>query len=80
MEALFNEASCLEPSDPHADGLVLLIIKASQALLGWMGIQQDVQGVLNNLTRDSSHVTQFTCNDLLVLVQEVFECAFLFVG
>jgi hypothetical protein len=68
VEALFNEASCLEPSDPLADGLVLLIIKASQALLGWMGIQQDVQGVLNNLTWDSSHVKQFTCNDLLVLV------------
>jgi len=51
-----NEAGIKLPGKLLTNGLVLLFIKASEALLHWLGISLDVEVVLGDLLRDAGHV------------------------
>ena len=62
------------------DGPMFLLIKATQALLHWLGAWPDLQGVLDDLSQNAWHVRGSPRKDVSVGAEEVGERAFLFGG
>jgi hypothetical protein len=62
---------------PHR-GFPLLLCKAPQWLVDWLGIWPDMKCVLSQLPRHTRHVFWRPCKDVLILTEEAGELAFLF--
>ena len=63
-----------------ADGPVLLLVEATQALLHQRGAWPDLQGMLDDFSQNAWHVRGFPRNDVSIGVEEVDERTFLFIG
>jgi hypothetical protein len=76
---LFHEPNCQEFCDFLANGHALLHIKMVEPLSDWSRCGPDIQGVLDELPRDSWHVCRLPSEDVVVGSKEVDEDVFLFV-
>ena len=63
-----------------ADGPVLLLVEATQALLHQRGAWPNLQGMLSDFSRNAWHVRGFPHKDVFVGTEEVNERTFLFRG
>ena len=50
-----------------------------EELFDWLHFWVSVEVVLSELPRDAWHVRRFPCEDVSILMDELYECAFLFV-
>ena len=80
MVYFLDESSHQKLHDLLTDGPVLLLVKAMQALLYWLGAWPDLQGVLGDFPWNAWHVRGFPREDISVGAEEVDERAFLFGG
>jgi hypothetical protein len=74
------EPYCQELGDLFVDGLALFFVEAVELLGEWSGRQLDVLGVLGDFYWDPQHVNGFPGKDVTVVLEEVDDRAFLFVG
>jgi hypothetical protein len=75
---ILNEASDQEPGQLFVHGLVLLLVKASHALLDRLRTGFDIEGVLDDVPGDARHFCQAPRKYVLVALGEVNGLAFLF--
>ena len=78
MEFLLDESGLQELVHLLADRPSLELIEAPQALLDWLGVRQDIKGVLGDLPLDARHIRVAPCEDVSVGAEEVDEHHFLF--
>ena len=64
--------------DLLANDLALLLVEAAQALLHWLGIGLNIQGLLGDIPRYARHVRGTPCKHVGVCMEKVDEHDFLF--
>jgi hypothetical protein len=70
---LSDEAGVEELGELHTNCLELLLVKAVEALLHWLGVSLDVEVVLGNLLGDARCVRGLPREDIGVVMQELCE-------
>jgi hypothetical protein len=78
MKYLLDEPGLQQLVDLLPDCPTLLLVEAAQSLLHQFGVSPDLQGMLDDIPRDSRHVRGTPCKYVTVHAEKVDEHGFLF--